>query len=261
MVSTPLSKAEAAFKGLAVEYAEGENEDAAGFAKALNGVERLFILSNNYAHEVELAKAAVAANVKHIFKLSCIFASVGVEPGTIFYQHGKAEEAILSATAGKAAVTILRPHDFMENIFTRAGMIKSGAVYGNQGSAALSSISARDIAGAAAGVLTADVSAHAGMAYTLTGPEALTGEELCALTAEVIGKPVKFVAVDESAAIAALKAHLPERWAVLLAYLSVTYREKLPAGSRFATGWVKYLSGKEPQSWKEFLIENKANLV
>ncbi|KAJ3110768.1 hypothetical protein HDU96_006289 [Phlyctochytrium bullatum] len=101
------SKTDATFKGLAVEYAE--------------------------ARERTLSP-----------RLSCIFASVGLEPATIFYHQAKANEAIVSATAGKAAVTVLRPYDFLENIFTRVGIIKLGAVYGNQDSAALSTTALND---------------------------------------------------------------------------------------------------------------------
>ncbi|KAJ3094288.1 hypothetical protein HDU96_001748, partial [Phlyctochytrium bullatum] len=167
------SKTEAAFNDLAAEYAEGKREDAFAKGECQQGPRsterrrRLFILFNNYAHEVELAKAAVAANVKHI----------------VYLCHGKAEEAILSATAGKAAVTILRPHAVLPTI-ARVGMIK--LAHSNQGSAALSSISARNIAG----VLTMDISAHP-------------------MTAEVIGKLVQFVGVG-SAAIGSLKANMPE---------------------------------------------------
>ncbi|KAJ3097481.1 hypothetical protein HDU97_004848 [Phlyctochytrium planicorne] len=256
-------KAETSFAGLNVEYAEGDNADLTAFGKACVGIERLFLLSYDYGFEVQTAKVAATAGVKHIVKLSCVFASATEDYGTIMQQHGKAELDIAEALSGNVAFTFLRPHDFMENILTKIGGIKgAGAIYGNYDKTAVASISAKDIAGSAAGVLTAPIELHAGLGYTLTGPEALTGEALAAVVSEVIGKKVSYVNVDEATNISTLVSFgLPQRYALLLAYLGVTYRLRTPTGASFKTGWVKYLSGKEPQTWKEFLVEVKSVFV
>ncbi|KAJ3220371.1 hypothetical protein HDU67_000038 [Dinochytrium kinnereticum] len=255
-------KAESNFIGLSIEYAEGENEDLTAFAKAVTGIDRLFLVTIDPLTEIPMAKAAVAAGVKHIVKLSAAFSTPGADFGTFFQQHGKAEVDI-AAVVGKVALTILRPHLFMDNLLGRAeGLKQSNTLYGNDGTAAISSISARDIASSAAGVLVSPIDLHAGMGYTLTGPEAVTDTELVGILSEVTGRTIRYVDVDESAVFSAMVGSgVPTRYALNLTYLGVVYRKEVPEGLRFRTGWVKFLSGREPQSWREFLEENKEVFV
>jgi uncharacterized protein YbjT (DUF2867 family) len=83
-----------------------------------------------------------------------------------------------------------------------------GTVYGALGHAALPVIHPDDIADVAAVVLTE--SGHAGKAYELTGPEALTTQEQVDILAEVLGRPLKYVNVpDEAVKDGMLKAGTP----------------------------------------------------
>ncbi|KAI8851147.1 hypothetical protein BC829DRAFT_387449 [Chytridium lagenaria] len=232
------SKALTTFTDPNIEYAEGANEDLVAFANALKGIDRLFLLSLNYGFEVEMAKTAAAAGVKHIVKLSCIFADLSAETGTIMQQHGKAEYDITAAVGKQVAITYLRPHDFMENTLGKAASAKTGAIYSNYGTAAISSISAKRY-----------------RRIRRRCPESLTQDDLATIIGQVSGRVVKHVNVDEKAVYETLLGYgIPGKYALLLAYLGVTYRERLPTGQSF-------LSGREPQSFKEFLEENKAVFV
>ncbi|KAI9328327.1 hypothetical protein DFJ73DRAFT_127411 [Zopfochytrium polystomum] len=163
-------KARAAFASLSgggsIEYAVGTNEDLGALAQAARGAERLFLVSNDPHGEPAMVRAALDAGVRHVVKISAVMAGSSHESGTFVWAHGIAERAIQDM---KAPVTVLRPHDFMENFLGSAGTIKAqGAFYGNQGDSCIASIAAKDIAAAAAGVLTAPIEEYAGLTFTLT---------------------------------------------------------------------------------------------
>ncbi|KAJ3097480.1 hypothetical protein HDU97_004847 [Phlyctochytrium planicorne] len=255
------AKAEASFKGLNVEYAEGDNSDLKAFGSACAGVERLFLLTLAPVTEPEMAKAAVAAGVKQIVKLSCIFATASsMDYGGFMQMHGQAEVAIMEAVGKTASVTFLRPSDYMTNILSQGPAVKGqGQFYLNNGKAVISSISLDDIGASAAAVLIAPVDLYNGLGFTLTGPEAIDGDALAAEISVVAGKKVSYVPVDEAAYVAAMAGYgLPVKFCIVLAQLGPAYRLMVPPGSNYVTGWVKYLTGKEPKSWKQFLAENKA---
>jgi uncharacterized protein YbjT (DUF2867 family) len=88
-----------------------------------------------------------------------------------------------------AAWTFLRPTGFAANTLMWADQIRSrGVVRWPYGAAARSLIHERDIAAVAVPALTDD--RHAGQAYLLTGPEAITQAGQARLIGEAIGRPV-----------------------------------------------------------------------
>ena len=93
-------KAEALFceaKGPgSITYAVGVLFQGDEFKNAIKGHTRLFLLTLQQPDEASLVRIAKDAGVKHVVKLSCLGASVGAEPGSIFYLHGKAEFDILN---------------------------------------------------------------------------------------------------------------------------------------------------------------------
>lgn len=136
--------------------------------------------------------------MKHLVRVSCWLASSGADQGSIFEMHGTTEVEL--ATIGGLAVTTLRPADFMQNLLNSAGTVKGqAAIYSAlNADTKVASIDAYDIANTAASILTAPIAAHAGMGYTLTGPQALTRDEVAAAVSKVAGKPVKSVQVDDA---------------------------------------------------------------
>jgi len=238
------------------KLATGTIEDTHAFSAAIKGHERLFLLTNAQHLESGLAHAAKAAGVKHIVRISCWLASSGAEPGTIFNAHGHVEEQLKDLGI---AVTTLRPADFMQNFLTSAGSIKGqGAFYTNLlHETKVASIDVFDIANTAAAVLTQPIEAHAGLGYTLTGPVALTKNEVAEAASKHIGKPVKAVFVDDASLFKALQGFgLPPRWAFLLVNLGQIYRKEL-SGPGWATGSVEIITGQKPRSWDDFLSANK----
>jgi len=254
ILARDVAKAEKLFPGTRV--VQGDTEQVDTVAAAMVGVERVFLLTNNPLSEGQIARAAKAAGVKQLVKISGIFASVGAEPGSIIHKHGIAEQEI--ALSGVPWV-ILRSTDFMQNLLATSFTIKTmNKFFGAFDQAAISSIDLADVAACAAAVLTAPLAAHNYRGYSLTGPTAVTKTELAALLSSVIGRTVEYVEVGDAAYKAALqKAGMPEEYAHMILVLAQIYRLHL-VGNRWASGNVEVLTGRKARTWNEFLQENRA---
>ena len=89
--------------------------------------------------------------------------------------------------------TLLRPNFYMETFgegFLGERIRGSGRFSMPVQGALVSVVDGADVAAVAAEVLTS--SGHSGRAYTLTGPEALTHEEIAGLISEVAGREIHF---------------------------------------------------------------------
>ena len=109
--------------------------------------------------------------------------------------HRPVEKAIESSGI---AWTFLRPNSFMQNVVTFMGeTIKADAeFYSASGEAKISHVDVRDIATVAVKALTG--ATHAGKAYTLTGPEALTYDELANELSKVLERPISHISLSPS---------------------------------------------------------------
>lgn len=94
--------------------------------------------------------------------------------------------------------TFLRPNIFMQNFaagFVARRIRESGAFQLTGGAGKVSFVDSRDVAAAAAAVLTGDD--HVDRCYTLTGPEALDHAQVAEILATAAGRPVRYEPVDE----------------------------------------------------------------
>ena len=222
---------------------------------AMRGVERLFLLTSAHpemevmtAHAVQAARAA---GVQHIVRVS----GAGADPASdiaIARLQGRCDQIVIDSGI---AYTLLRPKNFMQNFNTfLRDMIRTGTVYSSQGEGRVPFIDARDIAAVAARVLR-EPQAHAGKAYTLTGPQALTNAEALAVIAEHIGRPIQLVAISEEQAVEAMRqAGIPEPLVQAMSSLNRI----------IAAGWVaevtddvQRLLGRPATPWADFVAEHR----
>lgn len=118
--------------------------------------------------------------------------------------------------------------------------------------AAISFIDTRDIAAVAVEALL-DRS-HQGQIYTLSGPEALTLDEVARTISEVTPEPVAYQQTEVDAAIAELASGGAEPW--LIEVVDDLYR-RVEAGAFGALdGTVERLTGKPPRSLAAFVAEH-----
>ena len=108
------------------------------------------------------------AGVKHVVKLSVIRASPEA-PLRFARTHAKVEQALRDSGMDW---TLLRPTSFMQNTLSWGARVLDGTFYSPFPDAAFSIVDARDVAEVAAVALTEE--GHAGKAYGLSGPEAVS---------------------------------------------------------------------------------------
>jgi uncharacterized protein YbjT (DUF2867 family) len=159
------------------------------FGPALDGVDSLFLLTpGGTDREAAVVDAANKAGVKRIVKQSVWGAE---REGFIFGREHRVIEKKIEASGLRWS--FLRPNGFMQNFITsHAPTIKSqGAFSLCHGNVAYSIIDARDIGAVAAKVLTEKD--HDGKAYTLSGPESLTNQQMAEKLSKATGKAVRYV--------------------------------------------------------------------
>jgi uncharacterized protein YbjT (DUF2867 family) len=149
------------------------------------------------------------------------------------------------------AWTFLRPNIYMQNFargFLARQIRRDGEFRLPTGDAAVSFVDGRDVAAVAATVLTR--ASDFGRAYTLTGPEALDHAAAARTIAEVAGRPVRYVPVEEDEMrLALLEAGWPADQADTFSRLLAAIRE----GQRAAvTDDVERLLGRPATPFHRF---------
>jgi uncharacterized protein YbjT (DUF2867 family) len=188
-------KAHALF-GHRVEIFVGDLAQPASLQSALEGVDELFLVNSGPQIPVQdelAAKAAKAAGVRHLVKLSSMDVQHGLAIGA---WHELGEAAI---RASGISFTFVQPTGFMSNLLAWARPIKAeGIVRASTGEGRRAFIHSEDIAAVAAAALTSH--AYDGQSLPITGPEALTFAEATATIASVVGKELIFQPISDQEA-------------------------------------------------------------
>ena len=167
------------------------------------GIDRAFLLTNSSeqaeAQQLAFVAAAKRNGVGHIVKQSQLHAD-SQSPVRFLRYHAVVEQAIRDAGIG---FTFLRANLFMQALLAfRDSIISQGKIFAPAGDAAVSVVDTRDLAAAAAAALTQP--GHEGKIYALTGPEALSHQEMARRMAVVLGRPVQFIDVPPEAMLGAV---------------------------------------------------------
>jgi uncharacterized protein YbjT (DUF2867 family) len=150
-------KAGAAAELPGIEIVAGDFDDESSLDHALHGIERAFLLTNSTelaeARQMRFVKAARRGGVRHIVKLSQ-FAADEASPVRFLRYHAAVERAIRETGVD---YTFLSPNLFMQGLLGFTPTIKAeGRFYAAAGDAKVSLVDVRDIAAAAAAVLTSE---------------------------------------------------------------------------------------------------------
>jgi len=247
---------EITFRG--VEIIEGDFTKPKTFARALDGVESLFLLTPSSAdaeqQQCSFVDAAKGGKVKHIVKLSQLGASTNA-PGRFQRYHGAVEQYILKS---RIPCTFLRPNLFMQGLLNfRQTIASQGVFYAPVSHARISVIDVRDIGAVAAKALTEPK--HDEKIYDLTGPEALTHAEMAEQLSQAVGKPIKHaevlpVAMKETL----LKSGLPQWQAEGVVEDYEHYRK---GEAEQVTSAVKDVTGYEATYFAQFALDNSAKFA
>jgi uncharacterized protein YbjT (DUF2867 family) len=233
-----------------VECVTGDLDRPEILLPAMQGVDRLYIVTPGTQQVTRLLAAAKSAGVSYVVKQSTIEADRALGPGK---WHRAQEELTMASSMGW---TFLRPTMMMVNtIEWWAATIKShGNVYFPGGKGKVAPVAPADVAAVAAAVLT-DAPAHNGQIYELTGPESLTIGDMVRTLGTVLGRRLRYVNVP--APLAALwlrRMGLPD-------YVVTGLVETLGALRRseyaYVTDAVAQVGAVTPQSYATWCAANR----
>ena len=191
------------------ELAVGDFADPASVRAALEGADALLLSCaddpRRVGWETATIDAAVAAGVRRIVKLSAAAAEPG-SPVAFWDWHGQVEQYLRSCGTGWV---ILRANWYMSNLLAAASAVAAeGRLYAPAGHARIAMIDPRDVGAAAAAVLCSPghgaSAGHEGQTYLLTGPRAITYDEVAAGLSAATQRRVEFVDVPGDAAYQAM---------------------------------------------------------
>lgn len=228
----------------------GDLADPAALKTALRGIDEFFLVNSGPdipARDETAAKAATAAGVKHLVKLS----SMDVEQGlAIGAWHERGEAAI---RASGIPFTFVQPTGFMSNLLAWATSIKTeGIVRSSTGDGKRAFIHSDDIAAVAVKALTTPD--HHGESLPITGPEALSFGEVTAKIGYAIGRQLTFQSISDEEArqrYAAVSGSVAETEAHVSLWRAI--REGRLAA---VNGNVERVLGRKPISLDQWATEN-----
>ena len=178
-----------------VEVIEGDLLDPVSVRKALDGVDKLYLL--NAVVPDELTQGLIAYDLAKKLKLKqIVYHSVFKVEQFKDVPHFASKLTIESALHEfNLPFTIIRPNYFYQNdVSLKDVMMKAGIYPMPLGTPGISAVDIRDIADAAAIALTSE--GHLGKTYNLNGPEILSGKEIASIWSELLGKEIRYPGED-----------------------------------------------------------------
>lgn len=233
--------------GVNVVLADMMDPDA--MATALEGVEKMFLLSPPHPaqHEMEVTAldAAEEAGVSLIVKLSALGAGPD-SPLALGRRHAEVEARLASSDVPS---TVLQAASFMQNFFNFAPTIRGDdTFFAPAGDGATAMVDSRDIAAVAVAVLTEGT--HVGDVLAITGPDAVTYQQAADELSAATGRTIVYVDVPpEAAGQGMLEAGIPD-W--LVDDLLVLYQFQRDGYLAEVTPTVKEVARVEPRTFADF---------
>ncbi|MFE4174074.1 SDR family oxidoreductase [Streptomyces sp. NPDC056909] len=240
-----------------VSVRRGDYEDPDGLEPALDGVEKLLLISARSFTDAKTAHrnvihAAKAAGVRHLH-----YTAIQRRAGSTFVipQATEWDEYTENELAASGLdVTVLRNSQYLESFDMLVGELAPDRfirVPAGHTPAALATRS--DIAEATAVVLATD--GHAERDYTLAGSHAFTLDEVAAILGEVTGVPVTYQDTPVEEYIAArVRAGMPEPWA----RFTGAWFQAIAAGEFTPTDDIERLIGRPTTSLRAFLTQQRS---
>ena len=217
--------------------------------KALEGINHAFLLTSSSEKTKQLqlnfVQAAQKANLEHIVKLSQYLADAN-SPVRFLRYHAAVEQKIKDVGIH---YTFLRPNLFMQGLLGfKEPIAHQGKFFATLGKAKVSLIDIRDIAAVAAEALQG--TSHYNKIYNLTGPEALTHDEIAEKLSKALDKPVEYVNVSDEEMLKSLLAVGFPEWQAH--GLIEDYAHYARGEAENVTITVKEVTGQEPRKFETF---------
>ena len=223
--------------------------DASNSVRALEGVDVLFMVSaaeskfRRVQHRTFI-EAAAAAGVSHIVYTSFFGADFNAV-FTLGRDHADAEAAIRGSGMH---FTLLRNNFYSDLLPYFAD--DSGAIRGPAADGRVAAVARADVADVAA-VILRDPAPHADITYELTGPEALTLDDVALRAGAVIGRSLRYTPETVDEAYTSRAHYGAEKWQ-LDAWVS-TYTAIADGETDRVTDHVEKVSGHRARTIEEAL--------
>jgi NAD(P)H dehydrogenase (quinone) len=226
----------------ASDYGAGEE-----MRRALDGAERLLLVSFEESRDrLEKHKAAidaaVAAGVGHVVYTS-YFGAAADCTFLLGRNHFQTEEHL---RASGLDWTALRDNFYLDVL---PGFAAEGAVRGPAGDGRMAAVARDDVADVAVEALAGD--GHAGQAYPLTGPDAMSMAEIAERLSAFTGRPVEYVEETMDEAWESRRPSGAQDW-MIEAWIS-TYTAVAEGELDGPTDTVERITGHPPIDLEEML--------
>jgi uncharacterized protein YbjT (DUF2867 family) len=236
-------------KDLGAEVVLGDLDKPETILPAVKNVDKIYLLTWNGETQLQQAINVIDAAKKsgnpHIVRHSMW----GSENSRIIKQGYKIEEILKESGL---PWTILKPTFYMQNTMMAAQTISSdGVIYWDMKDGKLGMIDVRDIADAAFAVITGK--GYEGKEYILTGPEAISFNDVAKIFSNVLDTEIKYVSVPGEAALQSMVGMgLPEWIAKGYVELSEGFSENF---ANSTTRNVEILTGHPSRSFEQFVSD------
>jgi uncharacterized protein YbjT (DUF2867 family) len=233
-------------KVIQIDYNKAET-----LREALNGVDKLFLLTPDVPNAADLASNVVIeakkAGIKQIVKQSVMGAALEADVGTMRL-HRQVEKFIEQSGI---PFTFLRPNEFMQNFvnFHSPSIKGNNAFYVPLEDAKVSLVDVRDIAAVAVKSLI-DKDKHKNKTYLITGPEALSYHQVAGILSSTTGRKINYVNISDGEARAAMKEIGMSDWLINTVSELSEYFRKGKASE--ISPEVEDVTGNKPISFSQF---------
>src|SRR5258705_3314152 len=246
-----------AFGDAKLEIVGVDFDDAATLRSGFTGSDKAYLsygtTDRQVRDEIALIDAAIGAEVPYLVNLS-VGGAGGTHPANVVRWHTEIDAYL--ADAGVAA-TVVRPTTLTDTILNIAStFLRSGGWGGLGGAGRVALIDIRDVAEVFAVILTEGPERHAGRIYDISGPVAVTMDELAGCLSAALGAHVEYHARTEAQQRAVLEsAGLPGLLVDVLIGVDAITRDNVYA---VPSPTVFDLTGHAPLSVKEWVDEHSS---
>lgn len=237
-----------------VETVIGDLLDPPTVAKALDGVDKLYLL--NAVVPDELTQGLIAYGLAKRMKLKqVVYQSVFRADHFKDVAHFASKLAIENALREfDVPFTIIRPNYFMQNDASLKDPLTKAGIYPMPlGPAGVSAVDVRDIAEATAIALTSD--GHEGKTYNLNGPEVLSGPKAAAIWSKLLGKPIQYAGNEMDGFEEQMRQRAPAWVAFDMRMMFEGYLERGFTAEKDDLETLTSLLGHPPRSYEDFARE------
>lgn len=238
-----------------VEVVVGDLLDPTSVEHALTGIDKVYLLNAVVPDELTQGLIVVGlakrVGIQHLVYHS-VFDAERFKDVPHFASKLAIEEALKQTNVPH---TVLRPNYFFQNdVVLKDALIDSGVYPVPLGTEGVSAVDVRDIADAAAIVLSDDV--HIGKTYDLVGPHRLSGPGAASIWAKALDKPVTYTGEHFDDYEKQLRQLMPAWAAFDIRAMFQGYVERGFVANDAAVTTLTHLLGKPPRNYKDFVQES-----